>query len=142
MSLYYGCGTVFELVPNATKTEWTETVYYSFCPNSNTIACPDGYQPFAGLIMDGSGNLYGTTFYGGANYGGTYQAGTVFELVPNAAKTKWREKVLHRFCANDTCIDGKTPYGGLTMDNLGNLYGTTSARGANDASTVFELIKE
>jgi hypothetical protein len=54
---------VFELTPNATKTAWTETVLYRFCGQAG---CRDGFHPFAGgLIMDGAGNLYGTTDGGG-----------------------------------------------------------------------------
>jgi len=67
---YPGCGTVFKLTPGSGGT-WTETVLHSF--NSNGV---DGYSPEAGLIMDASGNLYGTT-----NAGGAYGYGTVFEVV-------------------------------------------------------------
>jgi uncharacterized repeat protein (TIGR03803 family) len=56
----------------------------------------------AGVIMDKSGNLYGTTSAGGAHY----SQGTVFELTPNATKTKWTETVLHSFCAGGVCTDG------------------------------------
>src|SRR6516164_3469720 len=68
-----GAGTVFKLTPNATKTQWTETVLYSFCAQPN---CTDGTVLFSGLAMDAAGNLYGTTEEGGA--GGDY--GTVFAL--------------------------------------------------------------
>ncbi len=70
---YYGgtnnYGTVYELA-NSGGT-WTQTVLYSFLGPSNS----DGANPFAGLIMDSSGNLYGTTQYGGAS-----NQGTAFEL--------------------------------------------------------------
>ena len=73
-----GCGTVFELSPNGSGG-WTETILYSF------LNSPDGYEP-QGLIFDGSGNLYGTTAFGG-QYGcgpdGENYCGTVFELSPN-----------------------------------------------------------
>jgi uncharacterized repeat protein (TIGR03803 family) len=65
-------GTVFEL----TSGSWTESVLYNFCKKAN---CTDGRTPsFDPLIMDGSGDIFGSTFYGGTH--GDY--GTVFELVP------------------------------------------------------------
>src|ERR1700730_14250637 len=67
-------GTVFKLSPNADGT-WTESVLYSFCSLSN---CSDGAEPFASLILDQAGNLYGTTEQGGTNYGDL--GGTVFKL--------------------------------------------------------------
>ena len=79
-----GVGTVFELTPAG-----RETVLYNFCSQGG---CADGATPTAGLITDASGKLYGTTQSGGYDGGGT-----VFELTPNAAKTKWTEKVLHLF---------------------------------------------
>jgi uncharacterized repeat protein (TIGR03803 family) len=124
-----GSGTVFELAPNAARTRWTETILYSFCAESN---CIDGAYPHAGLITHGSGHLYGTTFAG-------IRAGTVFELTPNAARTKWTETVLHSFCAESNCIDGAYPHAGLIMDGSGHLYGTTNGGGAHYRGTVFEL---
>ena len=157
-------GTVFELTPNATKTGWMETVLYSFCAQTN---CTDGGGPFAGVIMDAAGNLYGTTLGGGAHG----NSGTVFELTPNADKTKWTETVLYSFCAKTNCTDGGGPVSGLSgpsrnlflvdrsivnepasglgfagpnavliMDKAGNLYGTTLGGGAHgNYGTVFEL---
>ncbi len=80
-----------------------EQVLYSFCAQSG---CTDGAEPQASLLMD-VGNLYGTTPVGGA-----HGYGTAFELIPNAAKTAWTHKVLHRFCAPGSakgCTDGATP---------------------------------
>ncbi len=134
-------GTVFELTPNAAKTTWTETVLYSFCASG----CTDGANPYAGLIMDGSGNLYGTTLFGGANVATSEGAGTVFMLTPNAAKTKWTETVLYSFCAQGPlsgCTDGNSPFAGLFMDGSGNLYGTTYGGGdriGGGEGTVFEI---
>ena len=76
----------------------------------------DGVYPFAGLIFDAAGNLYGTTYEGG-----TYGYGTVFELTPTRGGG-WTETVLHSF-GNGT--DGDVPYAGLIFDAAGNLYGTT-----------------
>ena len=77
-------GTVFELTP-AAGGGWTEKVLHSFGNGT------DGADPYAGLIFDAAGNLYGTT-----DEGGTYNHGTVFELTP-AGGGGWTEKVLHSF---------------------------------------------
>lgn len=123
-----GLGSVFELIPNANGT-WTEKVLYNFSHDS-------GFNPMARLILDPAGNLYGTTFSGGAHDGGT-----AFELTPNAGGS-WTEKVLRSFF-----VDGKGgtgPAAGLIFDAAGNLYGTTfsggAAGGAAGLGTVFELM--
>ena len=67
----YGGGTVFELTPTA-GGNWTETVLHNFNRNGT-----DGADPYAGLIFDGAGNLYGTT-----SFGDVYGDGTVFQLTP------------------------------------------------------------
>ncbi len=110
----YGYGTVFELTPNGSGG-WTETVLYNFTFGT------DGAIPYAGVIFDSAGNLYGTTFDGG-----TYGNGTVFELTPNGSGG-WTETVLHSFSSG---IDGANPYAGLILDRAGNLYGTTLDGGA------------
>jgi uncharacterized repeat protein (TIGR03803 family) len=86
----------------------------------------DGQYPHGGLVMDGSGNLYGTTYGGGAS-----GDGTVFEL----AKGSGTITTLASF--NST--DGANPYGTLIMDSRGNLYGTTYSGGASGDGTVFEV---
>jgi uncharacterized repeat protein (TIGR03803 family) len=101
---------------------------YSF-----NLARGDGNQPVAGLVLDSSGNLYGTTQLGGA-----HNSGIVFELSPQADGT-WTETVLYDFCSQSQCTDGSTLYGGLVFDSVGNLYGTTHSGGAHNAGTVFEL---
>ena len=115
-----GKGTVFEVSANG-----SETVLYSFCSQAG---CRDGSTPKAGLVMDTKGNLYGTTYYGGAKRG----RGTVFELSASGTET-----VLHSFSANGT--DGYNPVAGLVLDDKGNLYGTTLVGGANKGGTVFEV---
>jgi uncharacterized repeat protein (TIGR03803 family) len=119
-----GCGTVFELSPTQ-GGGWTEKVLHSF--NDDGI---DGVGPAAGLILDGAGNLYGTTGEGGTPGG----EGTVFELSPT--QDSWTEKVLHTF---GPLPDGEDPWAGLVFDAAGNLYGTTIEGGAYNYGTVFEL---
>src|SRR6266702_3926838 len=117
-----GLGTVFELV-SASGT-YSQKVLHSFNRS-------DGANPSAGLIMDSSGNLYGTTQNGGTN-----GFGTVFELV-NSSGT-YSEKVLHSFTNSNG--DGASPFAGLIMDTSGNLYGTTAGGGTGGTGTVFSLI--
>jgi len=114
---------------------WTHKVLYSFCALSNCT--DDGHWPFAGLIMDTRGNLYGTTGVGGVPGGGT-----AFKLIPNKAKTVWTHEVLYGFCAQGgfNCTDGANPMAGLIKDAAGRLYGTTAHGGAhNNSGTAFEL---
>ncbi len=117
----FGYGTVFELTPNGDGS-WTESVLHWF--NGS-----DGAGPAGGLIFDTAGNLYGPTYYGGAQ-----SDGTVFELTPNGDGS-WGESVLHSFKGSD----GVEPVAGLTFDAAGNLYGTTYYGGAKGKGTVFEL---
>lgn len=91
----------------------------------------DGSQPGAGLILDTSGNLYGTTPQGGAS-----GEGVVFKLTKNSDGT-WTESVLYSFAGG---ADGATPYAAVTFDASGNLYGTTYSGGAFSAGTVFQLV--
>src|SRR5262249_2867663 len=115
-------GTVFELVKSSQG--YTETILHSFGCNST-----DGGYPYAGLIMDTAGNLFGATESGGAN-----ADGAVFELVNSGGN--YTESILHSFNGND----GQLPVGGLISDSLGNLYGTTQRGGAYGFGTVFELV--
>ena len=119
-------GTVFELSPVSGGT-WKEKLIHSF--GSGT----DGAQPVAGVTLDASGNLYGTTLVGGQ-----YAEGTVFEVSPASGST-WTEKVLHSFDENG--VDGKNPYDPVLLDSRGNLYGTTYGGGANPEflGIIFEL---
>jgi uncharacterized repeat protein (TIGR03803 family) len=91
----------------------------------------DGGQPVAGLLIDASGNLYGTTMIGGSGSGGY---GTAFELVNNSGS--YAEHVLYSLPGG---ADGAGPEAGLVMDASGNLYGTTSGGGAHRFGTAFEL---
>jgi uncharacterized repeat protein (TIGR03803 family) len=125
-------GTVFELTPNV-GGGWTETVLHNF--GSGT----DGSYPYAGLIFDAAGNLYGTTQYGGTYNSCSGGCGTVFELTPTAGG-EWAEQVLLNF--NGT--SGANPYAGVIFDGAGNLFGTTQLTYSNCSGfycgTVFELM--
>jgi len=121
----YSHGTAFELTPKAGGA-WTEAAVHEF-GNSST----DAQGPYAALILDRAGNLYGTTASGG-----TYGGGTAFELKPKAGGG-WTETILSDF--NNSGSDGAFPYGGLIFDASGNLYGTTYLGGTGVYGTVFKL---
>jgi uncharacterized repeat protein (TIGR03803 family) len=125
-------GTVFKLTPPAHgQTAWTETVLYSFCSAAN---CADGFSPFAGLIADRDGALYGTTGYGGSGGGCIITnrgCGTVFKVSPPArGQSAWTETVLYSFCPLASCADGSDPFAGLIADRRGALYSTTNFGGS------------
>lgn len=124
-----GGGTVFKITPTG-----QETVLYSFCSLPN---CNDGASPYNKLIMDKAGNLYGTTFTGGA-YASSYcynvGCGVAFKIAPDGTET-----VLHSFCAQANCTDGAWAFGGLIRDQAGNLYGTTDIGGVNNNGVIYKL---
>jgi uncharacterized repeat protein (TIGR03803 family) len=128
--LGFGDGVVFELSPGA-KDVWTETLLHVFGSQSR-----DGFAPQGLLIFDKKGNLYGTT-YQGSN---PCNDGTVFRLAPNP-QGGWTEKVLHCFSYANSASDGTYPIAGLTIDDTGNLFGTTYLGGGQDncCGTVFQL---
>jgi len=114
-------GDVFELSP--ASGGWKESIIYDFGDSSN-----DGFKPYAGMVIDGAGNLYGTTPEGGVN-------GDVFELSPGLGG--WTESILHNFCTG--CNDGGAPYAGVILDPAGDLYGITEGGGTYAAGTVYEV---
>lgn len=122
---YYDSGMVYELTPIA-GGEWAETILHSFEPSDW-----DGGNPFGGLILDSSGNLYGTT-----NLGGRYNQGSVFEIARKEGGG-WAERLLHTFLNNGK--DGRNPYCNLVSDQIGNLYGVTYAGGLKNDGMVFEI---
>jgi uncharacterized repeat protein (TIGR03803 family) len=133
------CGTVFELSPSS-GGGWSETVLYNFC-QSGYPNCADGAFPESGLLMDASGNLFGTTSQGGTGpcvrSGGIDGCGTVFELSYSGGA--WSYSVLYSF-EGGASGDGLEPaYATLISDELGNLYGTTPGGGANGDGTVYEV---
>jgi hypothetical protein len=116
------CGTIFRLTPS--QSGWTKTTLYSFQEDSG------GYFPYGGLIVDGAGNLYGTT-----TSGGTGNGGTVFEFTPSGNSGTF------------SLIDGLTgryqggPFGPLVLDSAGNLYGAQVVNGAHNFGSVFKLTR-
>jgi len=116
---FVSSGTVFELTPSGGG--FVKSLAHRFSGS-------DGQYPAAGVIFDQSGNLYGTTYYGGA-----HSDGAVYELTPSGSG--WTEKVLYSF---QNGSDGANPAAGLTADNLGDLYGATTA-GGSGGGTVFAL---
>jgi uncharacterized repeat protein (TIGR03803 family) len=113
-----GSGTVFMV-----EGEGRKTVLYSFSGGT------DGGLPFAGVVRDSAGNLYGTTLQGGS---APNPSGTVFEVTPSGQET-----VLHSFTEGE---DGGFPlFGGLSQDAAGNLYGTTQSGGANGPGVAFRI---
>lgn len=121
----YGAGSVFKLTHRPDGT-WVRNILHSF-----PAAAGDGYQPDSGVIVDGAGNIYGTTFYGG-----TDGDGAVYELSPGTGGV-WNETILHTFAADG--IDGTHPIAGVVFDSAGNLYGTTFNGGSGGVGTAFEL---
>ena len=125
-------GTVFELSHNANWI-WTERLLYSFAGGG------DGAKPHAALVFDSTGNLYGTTNFGG-NASCSQGCGTVFKLAPGSGD--WSESVLYAFTGGS---DGREPDARLVFGAHGNLYGTTLRGGHIDTActtgcgTVFRL---
>ena len=120
-----GFGTVFELAKTPTGYAATPTTLATF-------SYSDGAVPDAELLADAKGNLFGTTYGGGA-----FGAGTVFELAKTA--TGYASSVTSLVSFNGS--NGSTPYAGLIADGRGNLLGTTHLGGSFGAGTIFEIAK-
>jgi uncharacterized repeat protein (TIGR03803 family) len=128
-------GTVFELTP-VSGGGWNEIV----------ACCSTGASPYGGVTFDAAGNFYGTTTFGG-NYCGFFYCGTVFKYTKSGGG--WAVTLVHSFSDNGT--DGFQPFGPLTIDTAGHIFGTTSGGGTgmcideNDSpvagcGTVFEIV--
>ena len=112
------CGTVYELSPQSGGS-WSETILHSFTGS-------DGCLPYAGVILDSKGNLYGAAATGGTGPCGSSGCGLVYELSPPAEPGgSWTYTILHSFASTD----GVGPISGLTMSSSGVLYGTTNGGG-------------
>ena len=123
----FGCGTVFELAP-AGGGQWQQSVLYSF-------GCfDDGKNPYGGVTLDATGNLYGTTAAGGTGTCTGDGCGVVFKLTRSGGS--WTESVLYSFAGG---TDGYGPGGMVVFDRAGNLYGTTPDGGAYSQGTVYQL---
>jgi uncharacterized repeat protein (TIGR03803 family) len=120
-----GFGTVFKMTPQGTLT-----TLYSFC---NQGGCPDGDEPYAGLVQGSDGNFYGTTSGGGTNPDNNPD-GTVFKITPSGQLT-----TIYNFCSVQGCADGVAPLAGLIRASDGNFYGTTSGGGLAGQGIVFRL---
>jgi uncharacterized repeat protein (TIGR03803 family) len=117
------CGAVFQLAPPAHKGDpWTETLIYKF----QGKGANDGESPNGGLLIDGGGNLYGVTAYGGTGncvlLGVSAGCGTVYELSPPKQKGGAWTETLYSF---PTSEQGYVPIGDLVFDGAGNHYGAT-----------------
>lgn len=131
---YEGCGTVFKL--SQVGGVWTETQLYLFQGHPS-----DGGTPIGNLAFDAAGNLYGTTDFGGGSIAcnAGEGCGTVFKLTPSGGT--WTETLIHTF---NNAPDGRYP-NYITLDSMGNLFGTTSEGGSGCGSdphhcgTVYEL---
>src|SRR5579862_8311804 len=129
-----GCGVVFKLFPNGVNSQLT--VLYAFCSERD---CCDGRFPISGLVISPSGDVFGSTWFGGGNdidvngFGG----GVMFELSGSSYR------ILHRFCSQADCADGEYPQAPLIVDSSLELLGTTSLGGifGNDilGGTVLRL---
>jgi uncharacterized repeat protein (TIGR03803 family) len=137
LSRLAACWSVFFggwLMPPNSAFAYTQNTLYSFCISGN---CTDGSEPHD-LAKDDMGNLYGTTFSGGA-----HGDGTVFQFAPGTGGYK----ILYDFCSETGCADGKNPYRvKLVVDVNGNLYGTTMSGGSaafgDGGGVIFELIRK
>ncbi len=118
----YGSGVIFELTPTEVG-EWDFRAVYSFRGQ------PDGSFPYGAILFDGSGNVYGTTYYGGTN-----GIGAVYKLSTRPTG-EWEEHVIYSF---QDGTDGNSPISNLVFDPAGNLYGTTSEGGLG-SGVIFKL---
>ena len=114
----YGGGIIYEF--SNSGSSWTEQTLAEFQASSGAV-------PMGGVILDSSGNLYGTTTVGGAN-----GSGTVFEFEHGGFL-----RVLYNLPT--VCNNSCGPQGTMAMDRTGNRYGTVTAGGIYANGTVFKL---
>ena len=122
---------LFQLSPNPNGS-WTETTLHTFS------GAPDGWATTGNLVLDENGNIYGSTQFGGmagCNTGKSYAGcGTVYQVSPGTSG--WTESILYNFALGRAV--GRSPSGGLLIDSIGSLYGSTS-QGGNGIGEVFRL---
>jgi uncharacterized repeat protein (TIGR03803 family) len=123
LSAAYDAPSLVELSPNGSGG-WTPTVIRIFGPDIFPESVP---------VLDGAGNVYGTT-----GSGGKFNRGTVYQSSPGD-NGEWTEKILYSFGSSN---DGFGPFGGIIFDASGNIYGTTSAGGASNSGSVFKLTRD
>ena len=126
-----GYGNVFELVNNGTVANPS---YASNPTDLGNFNYSNGYYPTGGLITDAHGDLLGTAYEGGTN-----SYGAVFELVKDASSPTGFDTPIA--LVNFNYSNGAYPYGSLTTDTHGNLFGTTYDGGTSGYGTVFEVMK-
>jgi len=136
---YYGtgCGVAFRLEPRL-HGSWAEKVLHQF-----GVTAGDGEYPNGSLILDASGNLYGTTYEGGSeNCDVDESCGIIFEISPKPGGGYWPETILYSFTFNYINSAGDRHIGPVTFDSSGNLWGTTEEGGAHGGGAVFELFPQ
>jgi uncharacterized repeat protein (TIGR03803 family) len=125
-------GTVFNLKPPATCTvsfcPWKITTLYAFKGQPD---CNAQTNSFGDLVFDNAGNIYGTTYKGGAD-----NEGCVYKIA--SVGNSYDYQLIKSFAGGGT--DGRYPYPGVIVDKAGNLYGTTAQGGPNDSGTVYQLL--
>ena len=123
-------GVIFNLKPRpancpTTACFWIDSTVHQF-GNGN-----DGYGPTSGVVFDAAGNMYGTTYHGGAS-----NNGAIYEATRSGGV--WTETVIYSFAGGN---DGANPVPCVTLDSAGNLWGTTYAGGTSGFGTVFRLTR-
>ncbi len=137
------CGVIFELTPNAERSNWTEKVLYAFCKQGGKV-CADGANPHSGVRF-AFGGLLGNADTGGGAYSdqgggapGAGSGGNVFLLTPGAAGKLWTFKVLYSFCSQPNCTDGSDPeQDSLVVSDDSRIYGTAVQGGAPGCSILY-----
>jgi uncharacterized repeat protein (TIGR03803 family) len=126
---YPGCGTIFKITPQGVFT-----TLYAFC---SQVHCSDGADPYdrSGLVQGADGNLYGTTYAGGANcYSG---CGTIFKISLAGQLT-----TLYSFCPVADCADGYFPSSGVVQGPNGDFYGTAFEGGVGNGGTFYKITSQ
>ncbi|HWA91860.1 MAG TPA: choice-of-anchor tandem repeat GloVer-containing protein [Rhizomicrobium sp.] len=131
-----GDGVLFKLnnpggcTEGGTATFWCSTVKHNFC---SSAGCSDGAYPNGDIVMDSSGDIFGTTTMGGSSAVISGGAGAVWK------QSGATESVLYAFCPSSGCSDGQRPLAGATMDSSAKLYGTTMMGGSHGDGAIYKL---